>query len=61
MSTNSTVKETGPKGGGRIVWMSRLVIPEGKYSDGLSQDKRQNIKLRRCTMRQHYKVFLFQN
>ena len=51
MSTNSSVKETGPKGGGRIVRMSRLVIPEEKYFEGLSQDKRQNIKLGQCTMK----------
>ena len=36
MSTNSSVKETGPKSEGRIMQKSRLLISEGRYSEGVS-------------------------
>ena len=41
----------------RIMQMSILLIPEGRYSEDTHKIKRQNLKLGQCTMEKYCKVF----
>ena len=53
------VRGGGGERGDRIMQMSSLLIPEGKYSEDTQKIKRQNPKLGQCTKQKYRKVFKF--
>ena len=39
--------------------MSSLLIPEGRYSEGSTQDKRQSVRIGQWAMQMYLMVFIF--